>query len=151
MSRTLSIISHRARAQAYYIKQQPLQYFCRHSTYQFVPHTYYKKIVRTRNILGVKSLYFVCTSTYSYKSNSHFIWNPNEVYSLYIPCIFHVRVGSLYILYYMVYTMYMPSKSKFYFYVFLAVSNFQCSKPLPLRAIKCRRQNFSTQHDSQWK
>ncbi len=31
------------------------------------------KLVRTRYVLGVKSTYFVCTSTYSYKSNPHFI------------------------------------------------------------------------------
>ncbi len=30
-------------------------------------------IVRTRYVLGVKSTYYVRTSTYSYKSNSHFI------------------------------------------------------------------------------
>ncbi len=34
---------------------------------------YLRKIVRTRYVLGVKSTYYVCTSTYSYKSNSHFI------------------------------------------------------------------------------
>jgi hypothetical protein len=59
--------------QAYHIKQHPLQYFCTHSTYQYVPSTYSGKIVRTRYVLGVNSTYYVCTSTYSYKSNSHFI------------------------------------------------------------------------------
>ncbi len=34
------------------------------------------------------------------------IWNPNEVYSRYIPCIFHVYVGQLYMPgIYHVYTM----------------------------------------------
>ncbi len=35
--------------------------------------TYSGKIVRTRYVLGVKSTYLVCSSTYSYQSNSHFI------------------------------------------------------------------------------
>jgi hypothetical protein len=59
--------------QAYHIKQHPLQYFCKHSTYQYVPSTYSGKIVRTSYVLGVNSMYYVCTSTYSYNSNSHFI------------------------------------------------------------------------------
>ena len=59
--------------QAYDIKQHLLHYFCKHSTYQYVPRTYSGKIVRTRYILGVNSTYYVCTSTYSYNSNSHFI------------------------------------------------------------------------------
>jgi hypothetical protein len=58
---------------AYDIKQHLLQYFCKNSTYQYVPRTYSGKIVRTRYVLGVKSTYYVCTSTYSYNSNSHFI------------------------------------------------------------------------------
>ncbi len=50
------------------------EYFCKHSTYQYVSSTYSGKIVRTRYVLGVNSMYYVCTSTtYSYKSNSHFI------------------------------------------------------------------------------
>jgi hypothetical protein len=47
--------------------------FLKHSTYQYVPSTYSGKIVRTEYVLGVKSTYYVCTSTYSYNSNSHFI------------------------------------------------------------------------------
>ncbi len=59
--------------QAYRIKQHPLQYFCKHSTYQYVP-SMYSKIVRTWYLLRVKSTYYdVRMSTYSYKSNSHFI------------------------------------------------------------------------------
>ena len=59
--------------QAYHIKQHPLQYFCKYSTYQYVLSTYYGKIVRTWYVLRVKSMYYVRTSTYSYNSNSHFI------------------------------------------------------------------------------
>ncbi len=59
--------------QAYDIKQHPLQYFCKHSTYQYVPSQYSGKTVHTRYVLWVKSMYCVCTSAYSCFSNSHFI------------------------------------------------------------------------------
>jgi hypothetical protein len=48
--------------QAYHVKQHPLQYFCKHSTYQYVPSTYSGKKVRTR----YRKCILLQTSTYQY-------------------------------------------------------------------------------------
>jgi hypothetical protein len=72
MSHTHTVTQYRF-PQANNIKQHPLQYFCQNSTYQYVPRTYSGKIVPTRYLLWVKSTYYVCTSTYTFKFNSHFI------------------------------------------------------------------------------
>ncbi len=73
-----------------------------------------------------------------------FIWNPYEVYSWYIPCTFLVYVGqSTYTWYILCICQVFQNSILMYFL------EFQCSKPMPwLRAIECRRQNFSTQHNS---
>jgi hypothetical protein len=43
--------------QAYDIKQDPLQYFCKHSACRYVPSTYLGQTIRTWYVLGVKSTY----------------------------------------------------------------------------------------------
>jgi hypothetical protein len=44
--------------QASNIKQHPLDDFCKHSTFKYVPSTCLEQIVRTRYVLGVKRTYF---------------------------------------------------------------------------------------------
>jgi hypothetical protein len=59
------------------------------------------------------------------------IWNPYEVYSRYIPCIFHVHVGQSTYTWNILCICQVNEKS-----ILMYFSEFQCSKPMPwLRAI----------------
>ncbi len=63
--------------QAHDIKQHPLQYFCVHSTYQYVPCTYLGKIVCSKFVLWVNTL----NSTYEYRDTG-ILRHPTHLHSL---------------------------------------------------------------------
>jgi hypothetical protein len=59
--------------QAYDMKKHPLQYFCKHSTYQYVQSTYLRKIVRTKYVLVVQSTYsFLLVHTHTNHTHTSF-------------------------------------------------------------------------------